>query len=303
MQSFPKPLKRIPMPHSQTNPVMISIITVTYNSAATLADTLHSIRQQTYPFIEHIIIDGASTDATLAIIEEHRYRFPNVKVVSEPDEGIYDAMNKGIELATGDYVAFLNSDDLYNHSQVIERIAFAALRHRPDTLYGDLWYVKRDDTNYVYRYWKSGHFIRRNILFGWMAPHPTFFVKRSLLQRYGGFDASFGLSADYEMMVRLLYKNRLSTHYIPEILVRMRLGGAGNVALKSRVKANREDRRAWRKNGYSSLFLYVTTWLKPIRKIIQFLPYFKKRLLPADSTDPPVSSPEVRRKLSESSVE
>lgn len=264
----------------------ISIITVTYNSAATILDTLRSVEQQTYPHIEHIVIDGASKDGTVQLIRQEGRRVHCF--ISEPDKGIYDAMNKGLQLATGEYVGFLNSDDFYNSPTVIERIAQAA-RQKPDTIYGDLWYVSQDNTNYVYRYWKSGTFRRWKILFGWMAPHPTFFVKRSLLEQHGGFDASFGLSADYEMMIRLLYKHQLSAYYIPDILVRMRLGGAGNVALKARLKGNREDRRAWRENGYHSILFYITTWLKPIRKIRQFTPFFKKKFIPPPSLREEVS--------------
>lgn len=258
----------------------ISIITISFNSENTIKDTLRSVRNQSYANIEHIIIDGESTDGTLDIIQSHLQRFTDHQFVSEPDTGIYDAMNKGLWRATGDYICFLNSDDLYVNNYVIENVVQEIIeQHYPRMLYGDLWYVDRENTDYVYRYWEAGRYNRLKLLFGWMAPHPTLFIQRELVKKYGYFDTNLTLAADYEMMVRLFFRHRVSAHYLPKILVKMRLGGAGNVDFKSRLKANLEDRKAWLKNGYRSPMIYLTTWFKPTRKIIQFLPYLKKRLL------------------------
>lgn len=258
----------------------ISIITVAYNSARTIIDTLESIRSQSYPNIEHIIIDGASADSTIPIVKKHIQQFPNHQFISEPDKGIYDAMNKGIKLATGDYICFLNSDDFYVNGYVIENVVEQIISQRaPDVLYGNLWYVDQEDTDCVYRFWRAGKFRRYKMFMGWMAPHPTFFVKSSLIQKYGNFNTRLSLAADYEMMVRLLYCRKCTAHYIPNILVKMRLGGEGNKAIKNRIRANQEDRIAWRLNGYFSPMIYFTTFCKPFRKILQFLPFFKKKII------------------------
>lgn len=260
----------------------ISIITATYNSENTLKDTLKCIQQQTYPNIEHILIDGASTDNTLALINRHQQQFSNHRLLSEPDKGIYDAMNKGIQLATGDYICFLNSDDFYVNKYVIENIVSTINENNnPDTVYGDLWYVDEQDTESVYRFWEAGKFSRYKMLFGWMAPHPTFFVKRSVIEKYGHFKTGLTLAADYEMMVRLLFFKKCSVAYLPNILVKMRLGGQGNKVIKNRMVANQEDRIAWRYNGYFSPLIYFITICKPLRKIFQFLPFFKKKIIQA----------------------
>ncbi len=260
----------------------ISVVTTTYNSEKTLSDTLKCIQQQTYPNIEHILIDGASKDNTLTLIHRHLQQFPNHQFLSEPDKGIYDAMNKGIQLATGDYICFLNSDDFYVNKYVIENVvATIQINNNPDAVYGNLWYVDERDTNSVYRFWQAGSFSRYKMLFGWMAPHPTFFVKRDIIEKYGPFKTGLTLAADYEMMVRLLFFKKCSVAYLPRILVKMRLGGQGNKAIKNRMVANQEDRIAWRYNGYFSPLIYFITICKPLRKVLQFLPFFKKKILQA----------------------
>ena len=260
----------------------ISIITTTYNSAKTLADTIKCIQQQTYPNIEHILIDGASKDNTLTLIHHHLQQFPKYQFLSEPDKGIYDAMNKGIQLATGDYICFLNSDDFYVNKYVIENVVTTIQsNNNPDAVYGNLWYVDKQDTDAVYRFWQAGNFRRYKMLFGWMAPHPTFFVKREIIEKYGPFKTGLTLAADYEMMVRLLFFKKCSVAYLPRILVKMRLGGQGNKAIKNRMVANQEDRIAWRYNGYFSPLIYFITICKPLRKVLQFLPFFKKKILQA----------------------
>lgn len=244
----------------------VSIITACYNSAATIEDTICSVRSQTYPDIEYIIIDGASTDDTLTIVERMKDRV--TKVHSGKDEGIYDAMNKGISMATGDVIGILNSDDVYEDEYVIEEVAKVFRSQPTDTVYGDLVYIAEDDLNKVTRYWKSGHYYRKAFLNGWMPPHPTFFVKREVYERFGMFDTEFKTSADYEFMLRVLFKNHCSSAYLDKILVRMRLGGQSNENLLNRVLANQEDRKAWMKNGIHPKF--YTLGLKPLRKLHQF---------------------------------
>jgi glycosyltransferase involved in cell wall biosynthesis len=245
----------------------VSIITATYNSAETIQDTLTCIQNQTYPNIEHIIVDGNSTDETLQIIRANGNRVS--KLISEPDSGLYDAMNKGIAMATGDIVGILNSDDFYQHDRVIERVVQTLQEEGTDTVYGDLQYVDAENTNKVIRYWKAGSFKRRRFRFGWMLPHPTFFIRRELYDQYGSFNLDLRIAADYEFMIRLLYSNKVSASYIPEVLVRMRTGGNSNASFRQRMRANREDREAWKVNGGQPA--PFTTLMKPLRKLPQYL--------------------------------
>jgi len=242
-----------------------SIITVAYNSAATIADTLTSVSVQDYPQVEHLVIDGASTDDTLAIVRRFSHR---MQVVSEPDQGLYDAMNKGLQQATGDIVGILNSDDFYVHPNVLSRVAAMLEQTGADALYADLEYVDHRDTERIVRHWKSGVYGESHFLRGWMPPHPTFFVRRSVYQRLGGFDTRLRCSADYELMLRFLLKNNTSVCYLPEVIVRMRTGGMSNASLRHRLRANREDRDAWRMNGLTPRF--YTFFLKPLSKISQY---------------------------------
>jgi glycosyltransferase len=223
------------------------------------------VQEQTYTEVEHIIIDGASSDNTLEIVNS----FPHVKIVrTEPDTGIYDGMNKGIRLASGDVIGFLNSDDFYPNNQILSKVAKVFARSDIDSCYGDLQYVSKFDPSTIVRNWNSGPFDRNKFITGWMPPHPTFFVKRKVYENYGLFDLDLRSSADYELMLRFLYKHRISTHYISETLVKMRMGGQSNATISNRLKANSEDKLAWTKNGLKPKF--YTTWLKPIRKIIQY---------------------------------
>jgi len=247
------------------NTPKITIITAGYNSAATIRDTLKCIASQSYSNIEHIIIDGASKDDTLKIVKE----FPHVaKIISEPDQGIYDAMNKGIQLATGDIIGILNSDDFYSDNDTLQSVAKAFTENNVESCYADLQYVDEKNTSRIVRNWVSGDFNRFNFLKGWMPPHPTFFVRKEIYEKYGSFDLELNSAADYELMLRFLFKHRISTHYIPKTLVKMRTGGQSNASLKNRFKANQEDKLAWKKNGLKPKF--YTTWLKPIRKINQY---------------------------------
>ncbi|OQP66877.1 glycosyl transferase [Niastella vici] len=245
----------------------ISIITATYNSAATIRDTLVSIAEQQYTNIEHLIVDGASNDNTLAIVNE----FTHVaKVISGNDNGIYDAMNKGVLLATGDIIGILNSDDFYTSPFILSKVAAAFKDPAVDAVYGDLLYVKATNVQAVIRTWKSGVYKKGNLYYGWMPPHPTFFVRRQVYDKCGLFNTSLRSAADYELMLRVLLKHNVSARYIPEVLVKMRVGGMSNASLKNRLRANKEDEMAWKLNGLKPYFF--TTWLKPIRKILQFNP-------------------------------
>ena len=244
----------------------ISIITATYNSAATVTTTMESVAQQEHPDIEHIIVDGGSDDDTLTLVRA----FPHVaKVVSEKDEGIYDAMNKGIGLATGEVIGILNSDDLYTNEFILSKVAAAFEDPAIDAVYGDLQYVDALNINKVTRTWKAGAFRPSLFYYGWMPPHPTFFVRRRVYARNGLFNISLRSSADYELMLRILLKNKGRPKYIPEILVKMRVGGQSNASLKNRLYANREDKLAWELNGLKPYFF--TLYLKPLRKIKQFI--------------------------------
>ena len=244
----------------------ISLITATYNSAATLADTIHSVQRQTYAHIEHLIQDGGSQDNTLSIAEAHSH----LRVVSEPDEGLYDARNRGIARARGEVIGILNSDDFYVHDQVVEKV-MRIFQQYPAILaiYGDLQYVDEHDTNKVIRHWKAGESTLRAWRLGWMPPHPAFFVRRELYERYGTFNTTLRSAADYELMLRFCYKHRAPTAYLPEVLVKMRAGGMSNASLKHRLLANREDSRAWELNDLRRPLLLPL--LKPLRKVPQWL--------------------------------
>lgn len=244
----------------------ISIITATYNSASTLRDTLVSVSSQDYPDIEHLIIDGLSKDDSLEIAAG----FPHVaKIVSEKDQGIYDAMNKGIALAGGDIIGILNSDDFYVDEKVLSRVMKAFEDPAVDIVYGDLQYVKPEQTDKITRHWRAGKFRLNKFYFGWMPPHPSFFVRRQVYAKVGNFNTGLRSAADYELMLRILVKHRMRPAYIPHVLVRMRQGGMSNASLRNRLRANREDSLAWKLNGLRPCFF--TTLLKPMRKIMQFL--------------------------------
>lgn len=245
----------------------VSIITVSYQSAATIESCIQSVIGQDYPDIEYIVIDGASTDGTLEVISGYRDKI--AVVVSEPDEGIYFAMNKGLELATGDVIGMLNSDDLYASNHVISDVVKAMKDSGADSCYGNLVYVDRLQTDKVLRTWKAGDYKKEAFLKGWMPPHPTFFLRRDCYSQFGKFNTVLRTSADYELMLRMLYKHGREAVYLDETLVLMRAGGQSNVSFKNRLKANREDRLAWRLNDLKpGLF---TTLRKPLSKIGQFL--------------------------------
>ena len=244
----------------------ISIITVSFNSAATIRDTLKSVASQDHPYTEHIIVDGGSTDDTLKIISE----FPHVsKLVSEKDNGLYHAMNKGITMATGEVIGILNSDDVYAEACVLSKVALAFEDTTIRACYGDLQYVSAANLDIVVRSWKAGYIKPSDFYYGWMPPHPTFFVRRSVYNHVGLFDTSLNSSSDYELMLRILLKNKMKASYIPQILVKMRVGGLSSSSFRQRLRANKEDRIAWKMNELKPHFF--TVFLKPLRKVFQFI--------------------------------
>jgi glycosyltransferase len=265
------------------------------------------VKHQTFSDVEHVVVDAASTDGTLAVLDE--YKGSLARVISEPDRGIYDGMNKGIGLATGDVVGILNADDLYASAEVLHKVAKVFEDPRIDSCYGDLVYIAEGNDGIrftvqgsgekavrgsrfpltrpsatlsqwergsegeeefrVVRYWRSGEFDPRKFYWGWMPPHPTFFVRRSVYEKYGGFNLDLGTAADYELMLRFLLRHKISTAYLPEILIRMRSGGASNATLAKRIKANAMDRKAWEVNGLKPL--PWTLMMKPLRKLGQWV--------------------------------
>lgn len=244
----------------------ISIVTVCFNSAATLGDTLRSVATQSHAEIEHIVIDGASKDATLDIVRRDGGHV--ARVVSEPDRGIYDAMNKGLRLATGDYVGFLNADDLLADRDALARLAATAQRTRADALFSDLEYVRPDNIDLVVRYWACGEFSLQRLKQGWMPPHPTFYVRRSLLATIGEFDTGLRIAADYDFILRTLGRADISTAHVPGVMVRMRTGGVSNRSLAMLWRKSREDLQALRRSGVGG---WATLACKNLRKVPQFM--------------------------------
>ena len=244
----------------------LSIVTIAYNSAATIETTIQSVAAQSFPEIEHVVVDGGSTDGTVEILERGNGGVD--KFISEPDDGIYDALNKGIRLATGDVIGFLHTDDFFRDKGVVERIARAFGDDSVDAVYGDCVYVDSSDTDRVTRYWRTGNYRKGAFRRGWMPPHTTFFARRSCYERLGLYRTDFRSAGDYELMLRFIHKEEIRLRYIPEVLVVMREGGTSNRSLKNRVRANNEDRRAWTVNGLTPPF--YTRYLKPLRKINQY---------------------------------
>ena len=244
----------------------ISIITVAYNSAATIADTLRSVAAQTYPDIEHIVIDGASTDDTLTVVKAHG-RHVQV-LVSERDHGIYDAMNKGLALASGQIVGFLNSDDMLADPGAVTRIAQGFSATTVDAVYGDLVFVDPIDTARVVRYWQPGPYRTGLVPKGWMPPHPTFYVRRDVLRANGGFNVDYRLQADFDLMLRLFEIAKIRSNYLPSTLVRMRIGGATTGSIGNIVRGNLEAANACRQHGYPGGIGFILG--KLARRVPQF---------------------------------
>ena len=244
----------------------ISIITVVLNNSSTIKDAIESVLSQTYHDIEYIIIDGCSTDGTLEIIQGYSKHI--TKIISEKDKGIYDAMNKGISLSSGDIIGILNSDDVYFDENVIKDVINAFEMNQTDSIYGDLMYVERNDLSKIVRYWKSSVFKIGSFAKGWHPPHPTFFTKKNLYDRYGLFDINMKVSADFDLMLRFLEKNKITTSYLSKVLVKMRTGGESNKSLKNIIISNISILKSFKKNNIEvNNFMYLIYRLMP--KVIQ----------------------------------
>lgn len=244
----------------------VSIITVSLNSESTIKECIESVLSQTYKNIEYIIVDGMSNDKTIKIIDSYRSKLD--KFISEKDEGIYDAMNKGIKLATGDIVGILNSDDEYFNENVIENVVEIFTNKQTDSLHGDLCFVDPNNTRIIKRFWKSSNFEHGSFKKGWHPPHPTFFVKKYIYNKYGLFDIDLRISADFDLMLRFLEKHKISTTYFPSTLVRMKIGGESTKSLKNIWISNKSILQSFDKNGVKvNKFFYVFKRL--LLKILQ----------------------------------
>ncbi len=243
-----------------------SIITVCFNSDSTLEQTIQSVLNQTFKDIEYIVIDGGSTDRTLTILNKYK---DHLKFISEKDSGIYDAMNKGLKMANGEIIGMIGSDDFYPSNDVLLQVSNAFDEFKTDAIYGDKQYVNPEDLNKIVRFWTVGPYKKENWLEGWMPPHLSFYLKKSVYDSYGYYSTDFTCSADYELMLRMLYKNGVSAHYLPKVLMTMRNGGTSTASWKHRLLANLEDRKAWKINNLMPK--WYTLWWKPLSKITQLL--------------------------------
>lgn len=244
--------------------VKISLITVSYNAELTIQRCIDSVIRQTYKHIEYIIIDGNSSDKTRQIVLNNRAHIQLFR--SEPDHGIFDAMNKGISMCTGDVIGMLNADDYLDNEHVMNEIASSFIQNDPDLLYADLDYVNKDGR--VIRSWRSGPYRPHKFNWGWMPPHPTFYVKRALFDKFGVYNFSYGTAADYELMLRFMYLHRAKVFYLNKVIVKMSLGGVSNQNLTNRIKAWKNDFKAMKQHGINVPVFGLI--MKPLRKITQF---------------------------------
>ncbi len=246
----------------------VSIVTVAYNAASTIKDTIESVLSQKGIDLEYIIVDGGSKDDTVQIIESFGDQIH--KFISEPDKGIYDGMNKGVKMATGDVVGILNSDDFYMDENVLQKV-ISKFTEDIQAVYADLVYVDQFDTDKITRTWVSKKYEEDAFIKGWMPPHPTFFVRKEIYDKFGCYSLELRSAADYEFMLRVIHKHKISLSYLPEVIVKMRAGGESNASFKNRLRANKEDRMAWKMNDLKpSPFTFIR---KPLSKVSQF---FKK---------------------------
>jgi glycosyltransferase involved in cell wall biosynthesis len=251
--------------------ILVSIITVSHNSALTISDTVKSVLNQTYPHIEYIIIDGASTDGTIDVINS----FGNAisKFVTEPDKGIYDAINKGIRLSSGEIIGILNSDDFFYDGNVIASVVHTFLNNDIDAVIGDVLFVDPVNSSKVVRYYSSKHFNINKFKFGFMPPHPSFYVRRDLYEKFGYYKTDYKIAADFELVLRFLRIYNISYKYLEMPFVSMRSGGVSNKSISSNLTLNKEIARACRENGIITNYLLI--YSKYFTKIFQF---FGKRL-------------------------
>ena len=245
----------------------ISIITVAYNAARTIADTLESVAAQTHPEIEHIVVDGASTDSTVEIIELHGKHV--ARFISEPDRGIYDAMNKGLDLATGEVIGFLNADDVYADNGVLQRVSTIMARRNLDALFGDAEFVSPVRPDHPLRRYRSERFRPERIAWGWMPAHPALFLKRSVYEHFGKFRTDYRIAGDFELVARVFHGGTLTYRHVPEVLVRMRTGGISTGGWRNTILLNQEVLRACRENGIATSLPKILS--KYPAKLLEFL--------------------------------
>lgn len=245
----------------------ITIITVAFNASRTIADTLDSVAAQTHPDIEHIVVDGASTDDTLDIVGRHGKRV--ARLISEPDHGIYDAMNKGLSVVTGEVVGFLNADDVYADNAVLERVSAILENEGLDALFGDAEFVNSVRPDHPLRRYRSDRFCPERIAWGWMPAHPALFLKRSVYERFGQFRTDYRIAGDFELVARIFHGGTLSYRHVPEVLVRMRTGGISTGGWRNTILLNREVLRACRENGISTNLPKILS--KYPAKLLEFL--------------------------------
>ena len=245
----------------------VSLITATYNSEISIKTCLDSIVSQDYSDLEYLFIDGGSSDNTLSIIKKYRQNNPFIKMVSEKDYGIYDALNKGISAASGDIIGFVHSDDFLTTNNIINDIVSMMKTESLDGVYGNLQYVDKINTKKIIRNWKSCHFKTGLLKNGWMPPHPTLFLKREVYQKYGLFDVSYRISADYDFMLRIFKDSELKFGYLPKVITKMRVGGASNRSIKNIIEKSKEDYRAIKSNNIGD---FLTLIRKNTSKLKQF---------------------------------
>jgi glycosyltransferase involved in cell wall biosynthesis len=249
----------------------ISIITVCFNSAATIRDTIESVLNQTYPDIEYIVIDGNSKDKTVSIIQEYEPNFNGrMRLISEPDKGIYDAMNKGIKRATGDVVGIINSDDFYIRNDIVEKIDATFVENKTiQAIFGDIRFVNPDNLDKTVRYYSSKNFTMRKFRFGYMPAHPTFFTYKQNFDKFGYYKIDYKISADYELLIRFLYKNKLPYEYLSLDFMKMRTGGRSTKSIRNRIILNQEIVRGCKENGiYTNMFILFSKYIFKISEFV-----------------------------------
>lgn len=245
----------------------ISVITITYNSAATVEDTILSYIAQDYADKEYIIVDGKSSDNTMDIVNKYK---DNIDIIiCDKDKGLYDALNKGIAAATGDIIGILHSDDLYYSNDVLQSVAKNFEESHADAVYADILFVKRLNLNEVIRVWRSGAYYDGAFKRGWMPPHPTFFVYKKFYETLGYYRTDLKYSADYELMLRFIHINKIKVSYLNKFVIKMRMGGISNTNLPAKWKAHKEDMLAWKYNNIHTSYFWL--WMKPVSKILQYI--------------------------------
>lgn len=246
----------------------ITVVTVAYNSASTIADTVRSVAAQTHPDIEHLVIDGKSTDATVQVVEANRH--PRLVLSSEPDKGIYDAMNKGLDRASGDVVCFLNSDDQYASPEVLSRVAALMEEHGLDALCGDVGFFHGRDSTRIVRRFRSDRFRPDRFVWGWMPAHPALFLRTEVVRRVGHFKTDYRIAGDFEFMVRAFHGHVHRYRHLPEVLVLMRTGGVSTAGFRSKILLNREVLRACRENGLrTNIFKILSKYPAKMLELLQ----------------------------------